>query len=344
MLDIKQNISLKNLNTFHVDQNAKYFVQINDTSEIPQLLKSEIFKQNKHFVLWWWANVLFQSDFDGLVIKINILSKEILSETPDSIVIKVWAWEDWHEFVMRCVSNNYAGLENLIYIPGTVWASPIQNIWAYGMEACQSIDQVFWVNLETQSEQVLDNANCKFSYRDSIFKQDLKDKFIITHVSFRLKKYNKNYILNINYKDVLQKIQDSNIKVDDLSIRDIANIIMDIRKQKLPDLNLIWTAGSFFQNPITSKVHYEKLKQKYPNLVWFDVDENNIKLSAGQLIEICGFKWYREWDAGVYTNHALVLVNYANAKGNDITNLANKIKTKVNEMFDIDIVPEVNYI
>lgn len=344
MLDIREDISLKNLNTFHIDQKAKYFVEINSISDINELLSSPMFKQNKFFILWWGANILFQSDFDGLVIKINILSKEILSETPDSVVVKIWAWEDWHEFVMRCVSNDYAGLENLIYIPWTVWASPIQNIWAYWMESCQSIDQVFWINLATKQEEVLDNSECKFSYRDSIFKHKLRDLFIVTHVSFKLQRYNKNYKLNLNYKDVLQKIQDLNLKAEELSIRDLANIIMDIRKQKLPDPNVIGTAWSFFQNPIVSKQHYETLKQTYPNLVWFDIDEHNIKLSAGQLIELCGFKWYREWDAGVFSNHALVLVNHANANGEDLINLAKSIQSKVYETFNVKILPEVNYI
>lgn len=344
MLDIRENISLKELNTFHIHQKAKYFVEINSISDIKEVLESDIFKQNKCFILWWWANILFKSDFDGLVIKINILSREILSETPDSIVVKVWAWEDWHNFVMRCISNKYAGLENLVYIPWTVWASPIQNIWAYGAEVCQCIEQVFWVNLLTKQEAVLTNSECKFSYRNSIFKNEFKNSFIVTHVSFKLQKYNKNYKLNLNYKDVLQKIQDLSLKAEELSIKELADIIIDIRKNKLPDPNVIGTAWSFFQNPIVSKQHYENLKQTYPNLVWFELDQDNIKLSAGQLIELCGFKWYREWDAGVFSNHALVLVNYANAKWEDLISLANKIQSGVQKAFNVKILPEVNYI
>ncbi len=343
MLDIKQNISLKNLNTFHIDQSAKYFVQIDNVSDMYQILDSEIYHQNKHFILWWGANTLFKSDFDGLVIKINIQSKEIIAETDDEIIIKVWAWEDRHEFVLRCVAHNYGWIENLVYIPWTVWACPIQNIWAYGAEISQSIQQVFWIDSESRIESILDNIQCKFSYRNSIFKNELKDKFIITHVNFRLKKVKSNYKLNLNYKDVLQKIQDLNLKAEDLSIQELANIIMEIRQSKLPDWKQIWTAWSFFQNPIISKEKYLLLKEIHPDLVWFEMD-NNIKLSAGQLIEICGFKWYRDGDVGVYINHALVLVNYANANWEDIINLAENIQNKILEKFNLIISPEVNYI
>lgn len=344
MLDIKQNISLKDLNTFHIDQSARYFVEIDNISDMHQILDSEIYHQNEHFILWWGANVLFKSDFPGLIIKVNILSREILQENNDEIIIKVWAWEDRHQFLMWCVENNYAGIENLVYIPWTVWACPIQNIWAYGAEVSQSIHQVFWINLESKTELILDNPECKFSYRNSIFKNELKNKFIITHVSFRLKKVKPDYKLNLNYKDVLQKIQDYNLKVEELSIKNLANIIMEIRKTKLPDRHQIGTAWSFFQNPIISREKYTILKKQYSDLVWFDVDQDNIKLSAGQLIEACGFKWYRDWDAWVYINHALVLVNYANAKWKDIIALAENIQYKVNEIFDVKLSPEVNYI
>lgn len=344
MLDIKTNISLKEYNTFHVDQNAKYFVEVSNVSDIYDLLDLDIYKENKHFILWWWANVLFTTDFEWLVIKLNILHKEILEETKEDIILKIWAGEDRHQFVMRCVENNYGWIENLVYVPWTIWACPIQNIGAYWTEVSQSIYQVYWVNLESNAEIVLNNSDCKFSYRDSIFKHDLKDRFIITHVSFKLKKVKSDYKLNLNYKDVLQKIQDLDLKIEDLSIKDVANIIMEIRKHKLPDWKQVWTAWSFFQNPVISKEQYLSLKEKYPELIWFDIDDSNIKLSAGQLIEICGFKWYREWDAGVYINHALVLVNYDNAKWGDIIKLAETIQEEVSKKFNVGISPEVNYI
>ena len=172
----------------------------------------------------------------------------------------------------------------------------------------------------------------------------MKDKFIITHVSVKLKKVKSDYNLNLNYKDILQKIQDLNLKIEDLSIKDIADIIIDIRKYKLPDRKQIWTAGSFFQNPIISKEKYWLLKEKYPELIWYDIDYSHTKLSAGQLIEICGFKWYRDGDAGVYNNHALVLVNYGSATWNNILTLSEKIQNKVSEVFNVKIIPEVNFI
>lgn len=344
MLNIKTNIPLKNLNTFHIDQVAKYFLEIDNISDIYEILESETYKTNKHFILWWWANVLFTSDFDWLIIKSKILWKEILEETDNEIILKIWAWEDRHQFVMRCVENNYGWIENLTYIPWTVWACPIQNIWAYWTDVSQSIYEVYWIDLESKAEIRLNNPDCKFSYRDSIFKHDLKDRFIITHVGFKLKKVKSDYKLNLNYKDVLQKMQDLNLKAEDLTIKDLANIIMKIRKYKLPDRNEIWTAWSFFQNPIISREKYLLLKEKYSDLVWFDIDENHIKLSAGQLIEICGFKWYKDGNVGVYPNHALILVNYTNAKWSDIINLAEKIQSEVLNIFDVKLSPEVNYI
>jgi len=344
MLDIKQNVSLRDLNTFHIDICARYFVEIRCADDIYQVLDSDIYRNNVHFILWWWANVLFKSDFNGLIIKVCILWTEIIREDQNEVIIKVWAWENRHQFVMQCVENNYGLIENLVYIPWTVWACPVQNIWAYGADVSQSINHVFGINLDSKTEIVLNNAECKFSERNSIFKDELKNKFLITHVSFKLKKVNSGYKLNSNYKDVLKKIKDSHSEEKDLSIKDIANIIMEIRKDKLPDRHQLGNAWSFFQNPIISKEKYLAIQKRHSNLVWFDIDQNNIKLSAGQLIEICGFKWCKIGDAWVYINHALVLVNYDKAKWEDIANLAKKIQDKVNDDFDIKLIPEVNYV
>ncbi len=341
-MQIQQNISLKNYNTLWVDAKAKFFVIVKSEEEILELIQSNIWKENKRFVLWGWANTLFQSDFDGLIVKNQIMWKEIIDQNDKQVLLQVWAGEDWPEFVDRCVSQNYGWIENLALIPGCVWAAPIGNIWAYWVEVKDIIHQVRWINIDTGDIQIFDNSECQFGYRDSIFKKQYKDKILVTHVIWDLTKANTDYIFNIDYADIKRKIDQWNINIAKLTVKDVADMISEIRNGKLPDWKKIWTAGSFFKNPVVSKQNFEQLKTRYDNLLWFDF-EWEIKLSAWQLIEMAGFKWVKENKVGTYQYHALVIINQW-WSWQDIVNFANQIQNKVQEMFGVSLEAEVNYV
>lgn len=342
-MQIQNNINLINYNTFKVKSIAKHFVQIQNESEIVSLLNDPIYLQNKKYFLGSGANTIFVNNFDGLVIKINILWKEILSENDDEILIKVWAGENWHNFVLRCADNNFAWLENLAYIPSSIWASAVQNVWAYGVEAKNIIQTVDGINLDTKEFQTLKNKDCNFGYRDSIFKNELKDKFIITHVTFKLQKFSPDYQFNCEYSGINEKINQLWFELKNMKATDFVQVITQIRKDKLPDREKIWTAGSFFKNPVISNEQREVLQKNFPDLKWFVVD-GWVKLSAWQLIDMCGFKWQNDGKVWTYKNHALILVNEWDANGQDIKNFANKIQTKVQEMFGIFLDPEAIFV
>jgi UDP-N-acetylmuramate dehydrogenase len=338
-MDIQENISLKEYNTLQVDVKARFFVKVKNEQEILDLMWSEIRKNNTRFILWWWANTLFTWDFDGLVIKNEIVWKEIIYQKEREVFLKVGAWEARPEFVYWCVEKNLWGVENLVEIPGSVWAAPIGNIWAYGVEVKDIIEEVEFIHLDTWKKEIFKNRECKFWYRDSIFKNTYKDKIIVTYVIFKLKKVDETYHFTIDYKDIKNKIEDSHTIIDILNLRNIADIIADIRSSKLPDWKRIGTAGSFFKNPVVSKKDYKKLKFLYPALLGFDF-EDKIKLSAGQLIEMSGFKWINKGKVGTYSHHALVVVNQG-WSGEDIAEFARIIQDKVRKQFTVQLELEV---
>jgi len=342
-MQIQNNIDLKSYNTFQVKSVAKYFVQIQSAQDILQLIESPIYQENKTFFLGAGANTIFVNDFDGLVIKIDILWKEILSQNDDEVIIKVGAWENRHDFVLRCAQNNFVGMENLAYIPSNIWATAVQNIWAYWTEAKDIIQTVYGVNLQTKEIQTLQNNECHFGYRESIFKNELKNKFIITHVIFKLQKYNPDYKFNCEYSGINQKINELWFDLEDIKASDFVQVITQIRKDKLPDREKIWTAGSFFKNPVITNEQREVLQKNFPELKWFVVD-GWIKLSAWQLIDMCGFKWQSDGKVWTYKNHALILVNEWDANGQDIKNFANQIQTKIQEKFGIFLDPEAIFV
>lgn len=338
----ENNVNLKKYNTFQVENTSKLFTKIKQPEDILELLQTNEFKKNKFFILWWWANTLFTKNFDGIIIKNEIHWIEISEETDKSVTIKVGAWEERDTLVNFCLKNNYGGIENLIYIPGTVWAAPVQNIWAYGCEAKDTIKKVIWINLETQKEETLDNKECKFTYRNSIFKKGLKNKFIITYVLFELKKIDKEYQINMEYKWVLDQIKKEWLTKETMSIQNLARIIKEIRQSKLPDHKKIPTAGSFFQNPIVDNTTFNKLKENNPNLVSYPIEENKVKLAAGQLIELVWLKGISINGAGTHKNHALVIINTGTKNWKDIIDLAKYIQKTVFDKFGIEIRPEVN--
>jgi len=282
---------------------------------------------------------LFTKNFDGIVLKNSLKGIELVKEDADSYYVKSAAGEVWHEFVMHCIQNNYAGLENLSLIPGCVGASPMQNIGAYGVEIKDSFYELEALNIHDHTIQKFTNSDCKFGYRESVFKRDLKNQFIIISVTFKL---NKKPNLNTSYGAIEQELEKMGIK--ELSIQAISKAVCNIRSSKLPNPAEIGNAGSFFKNPEVARVKYETLKIEFPGIVGYELENGNVKLAAGWLIEQCGWKGKTFGDAGVHKLQALVLVNYANAKGNEIYDLSQKIMDSVKEKYSVELEREVNII
>ncbi len=335
MPQIQQNISLKPYNTFGIYVNALYFFDSHTEKELTEILDNPTYKLLSKLILGGGSNVLFTKDFNGLVILNSIKGKEIIHEDNSSVTLRVGAGEDWDELVEYTVQNDWAGLENLSYIPGKVGASPIQNIGAYGEEVKNTIEEVETVDLDTLKKVNYKNKDCKFGYRSSIFKHELKDKCIITHVTFILR---KNHIFNLDY-GVLEETVKQKGKV---TLQNIRNSIIEIRKSKLPEPDELGSAGSFFKNPVIEASLYKQLQQNFPNIPAYQFSENEFKVPAGWLIDQLGWKGYREGDAGVHTQQALVLVNYGNASGQQIYNLSQKIIQSVKEAYGIELEYEVN--
>lgn len=339
--------SLKNHSTFRIDVSAHELIEINTTEDLRNLIISEIYKKNPNrLIVGWGSNILFTQDFDGLIIFNNLKGINTIKELNNSITLSISSGENRNNFVMWSVQQWYAGLENLVAIPGTVWAAPVQNIGAYGTEVRDIIREVKGIDMNSGEEKIYTNEQCEFWYRDSIFKHTLGQDFFITEVVIQLIKANQHiYHPRIQYsgieEELLHQWRDGWSYLTPLQV---ANAIKNIRASKLPDRTKIGTCGSFFANPIISTHQYETLKTKFPDLIGHTTGTNTIKLSAGQLIELCGLKWYRDGDAWVYEKHALVLVNYWNATGPQMKNLISMIQSKVKEKFGIDIIPEVNII
>ncbi len=334
---IKENVSLKMLNTFGVDVTSKYFVEVFSTEEIKEIISLPVFQKSNKLILGGGSNLLFTKNFDGLVLKNSLKGIEIINEDADSYYIKAAAGEIWHEFVMHCVNKNYAGLENLSLIPGCVGASPMQNIGAYGVEIKDSFFELEAIDVETGTAQKFNNQQCEFGYRESVFKKKFKNKFIIISVTFKLYKTPK---FNISYGAIEKELEV--MGVQNLSIQAISKAVCNIRSSKLPNPAEIGNAGSFFKNPEITKQQFEKLSIQFPEIVAYNLENGNVKLAAGWLIEKCGWKGKSFGDAGVHKNQALVLVNYANASGSEIFDLSEKIIESVKNMFGVELEREVN--
>ena len=335
-MTILENISLKEYNTFGVECYAKRFVSINSFYKLQQLVK----KEQNLFLISGGSNMLLTKDIDKLVTLINIKGISIDQETEDSVYLTVNAGENWHEFVLWCISQNYGGLENLSLIPGNVGTCPIQNIGAYGVEVKDTITKVETLEIKTGKLVTFSNTECNFGYRNSIFKNDAKGKFILTSVSFKLTK--NKHKLNTSYGAIETALQDQNIS--NPTIKDISDAVITIRKSKLPDPKEIGNSGSFFKNPVISSEQFLELQQSYPTIPSYKISETETKVPAGWLVEQCGFKGKRFGDAGVHKKQALVLVNYGNAKGIEIYNLAKEIQKTVLDIFNIQLEIEVNII
>jgi len=336
MCSIEENFSLKNHNTFGIDAKAKYFAEFDSLFALKEIISSEIFQNNKSFILGGGSNILLTKDFEGLILHNRIEGICILEDNENDITVEVGGGVDWHDFVMWSVSQELSGVENLALIPGTVGASPIQNIGAYGMEVKETIHKVTALEIATQEIKTFSNEDCNFEYRNSIFKEELKNKFIITKVEFELSKTPLN---KTTYGAIEEELKTLNLEANP---KNIADAVINIRNRKLPNPSEIGNSGSFFKNPIISTERFEELQKEFPNIVGYKITESTTKIAAGWLIDNAGLKGYRKADAGVHKNQALVLVNYGNASGNDIINLAKEVQQKIKDKYGIRIEAEVN--
>lgn len=333
---IKKNISLKAYNTFGIDVKASRFVSIASLYELKQLLNSE----KDFFLISGGSNLLLTRDIERLVVHINIQGISIDHEEENTVDLTVNAGENWHEFVLWCISENYGGLENLSLIPGNVGTSPIQNIGAYGVEVKDCITKVEALEIATNKLVSFSNEACNFGYRNSIFKNEVKGKYILTSVSFRLT--TKNHQLTTSYGAIENELAIQKIKIP--TLKNISDAIICIRKSKLPDPKEIGNSGSFFKNPVISKTQFLRLQKENPSIPNYPVSETEIKVPAGWLVEQSGFKGKRFGYAGVHEKQALVLVNYGSATGIEIFQLAEKIQQTVFKKFEIALEIEVNVV
>ncbi|QLE00500.1 UDP-N-acetylmuramate dehydrogenase [Galbibacter sp. BG1] len=332
---IQHHISLKPYNTFGIDVKAKNFIAVSSVEELKNVLQLKEYKEK--FILGGGSNMLLTKDVEGLVIHIDFKGKEILKKENGQALVKVQAGENWHETVLWTLEQDLGGLENLSLIPGNVGTAPIQNIGAYGVELKDVFFSCEALNVETLKMVTFSNEECNFGYRDSYFKRN-KGCYIITAVTFKLS--TKNHITNTSYGAIEAELQKKNIK--NATIKEVSNAVINIRQSKLPDPKKLGNSGSFFKNPVISIQDFQPLKTQYPEIPHYPVSEAEVKIPAGWLIEQCGFKGKRFGDAGVHKNQALVLVNYGNASGEEVWNLALKIQQAVNKKFHIRIEPEVN--
>jgi len=335
---IEENKSLKKFNTFGIECQAQYYVSVTKISELKEILYNKTFK--KRLILGGGSNILLTQNIDDLVIHLNLKGIKVISQDENVIKIEAMAGENWHEFVLYCIRLGYGGLENLSLIPGNVGTSPIQNIGAYGVELKDLFVSCKALEIDSQTELIFTNEECKFGYRDSIFKNEAKGKYIITSVIFELTK--KNHKKSISYGDIQKCLAEKNIQ--NPSLENISDAVIFIRKSKLPDPKILGNSGSFFKNPIIDVEKFQKFKNHNPEAPFYEVSATEFKIPAGWLIEQVGFKGKKFGNAGVHIEQALVLVNYGGASGREIWELAISIQKAVKDKFGIYIEPEVNVI
>jgi UDP-N-acetylmuramate dehydrogenase len=336
---IKSEVNLAPYNTLHIEAKAASFLSVTSQEQLVRFLKESGEELNNLFVLGGGSNVLFAGDFDGLILHVAIKGREVIEETEESISLKIGAGENWHETVTYCVEQGWGGIENLSLIPGTVGAAPIQNIGAYGVEIEEVFQSLEAVELKTGNLKTFYKKDCRFGYRDSIFKNEMKGKFVVTSVTLNL---SKNPDLNTSYGAISKELERRGI--DQPTIKDLSRVVIDIRNSKLPNPDDLGNAGSFFKNPVVSRQKYEHLKMNYPAMPGYELNEIEIKIPAGWLIEEAGLKGMTYGNAGTYKQQALVIVNHGGATGKEIMELSDKIRTAVKNKFGIELVPEVNIV
>lgn len=338
-MTIKENFSLKNYNTFHIDAAAYKYAEAESEEDLKELLCDEELKKMRRLVLGGGSNILLSGNFDGLVLKMSVPGINVTEETDEHVIVRAGAGVLWDDLVRYCVDRNYGGIENLSLIPGTAGAAPMQNIGAYGQEVKDVFHSLEGIHTGDCSKEVFTREKCSFGYRTSIFKNELKDKFIITFVSLKL---SKNPVINLEYGYLKNEVE--KLGKQEYSIKDVSEAVRSIRRSRLPDPEQIGNAGSFFKNPIISKDEFENLKSEYPDIVGYDVGEAQVKVAAGWLIEKAGLKGLKKGNTGTHNKQALVIVNYGGATGGEILKFKDSVKTKIMKKFGIELSEEVNII
>lgn len=338
-MNIQKNYPLKSLNTFGIDVKAQMFVNIKSEEQLCLLLTDKNIKEIPKCILGGGSNILFTGSYAGLVIKNSIQGIKIINQDEDYVLIKAGAGEIWHNMVLFCVERNLWGIENLSLIPGTVGAAPIQNIGAYGQEIRDVFEYLEGIYIDSGDKKIFTKNQCGFGYRDSVFKHELKNKFVITSVVLRLSKEPE---LKLDYRGVKEELDKLNL--ENVTIKNISDVICKIRQSKLPDPKQIGNAGSFFKNPEIDEVTFLKLKKEFPAIIGYPLENKRVKLAAGWLIEQCGWKGKRVGNTGSHSRQALVLVNYGGAKSSEVLALAEQIKESVNSKFGIKLEEEISII
>ncbi len=333
MDNIKTDFSLKKYNTFQINVSAKKYTKFSTIKQLKKTLNK--CNKNEILILGGGSNILLTKDINGIVLHNDIKGITILKEDKNHVFVKVGAGEVWHDFVLWSVKQNLSGIENLALIPGSVGASPIQNIGAYGTEVKDTIEEVIAIEIKTRKTKKFKNIECEFQYRDSIFKNRIKGEYIITEVIFKLNKFHLNIT---SYGEVEKELNELKLNANP---KNISTAIINIRNRKLPNPQELANCGSFFKNPTIETSQFNILKRKYPNIIGYKISEKKIKLAAGWLIENAGLKGYRISDAGVHANQALVLVNYGESTGEEILNLSKIVKNKIQTMYNIELENEV---
>ena len=334
---ISNNISLKAFNTFGIDVNSKRFAQFSNTEELSTILSER--NDDPLLILGGGSNILLTQDFEGLVLKNEIKGYEIIEEDEEKVLVKAGSGEVWHEFVLQNIENNFGGTENLSLIPGSVGASPMQNIGAYGVEIKDVFVELEAYHIKTGEIHTFNHSDCQFGYRESVFKREKKGEYIIISVTYRL---TKKHTVNVVYGAILEELQNKGIS--EPTIKSVSNAIIAIRSSKLPDPKELGNAGSFFKNPVVDVSILNEIKKKQPTVPNYPAPNGQVKMAAGWLIEKAGWKGTRIENCGVHKNQALVLVNYGGSTGQEILDLSSKIITDVEMKFGLRLEREVNII
>ncbi len=337
-MEISHNFPLKKYNTFGIDAKAQQFVAVHSVEELQSVLRKH--QNEPKFILGGGSNMLLTKDIDALVIHIDLKGKKVVQKDEDFALVEAQAGESWHEFVLFTIENNLGGLENMSLIPGNVGTTPVQNIGAYGTEIKDTFVSCDAVNIATQEIVTFTKDQCNFGYRESVFKNAIKDQFIITSVIFKLSV--RNHKINTSYGDIIKELERNNIVTP--TLKDVSNAVIAIRQSKLPDPKVLGNSGSFFKNPIILRSGFDKIYANFPEMPHYVISDTEVKVPAGWLIEQAGFKGKRFGDAGIHKNQALVLVNYGGATGQEILAVAKDIQKTVFEKYGIAIEAEVNVI
>jgi len=337
-MKVNQNCSLKKYNTFGLNVSAKYLIEVTSLVELIEVLKSNLAKEQKVYFLGGGSNILLCNNIDGLVIVNKIEGIQIEDETDKDVTIKAYSGTSWHQLVLYAVAQQWYGIENMSLIPGSVGAAPMQNIGAYGVELKDSFVCLEALNLANLKLETFKHDECAFGYRESVFKRHLKNQYFIYSVTLRL---SKNHKINTSYGDIESTLIQQQIDPKNATIKQVSDAVIAIRQSKLPDPNKLGNSGSFFKNPVIKTGHFTQLKEKYPDIKGYEV-QDGIKVPAGWLIESLGWKGKRIGNTGSHAKQALVLVNYGNAKGEEVKKLAFDIIKSVENTYQINLEPEVN--